>query len=113
MTSNQRLSFYTDIGMSFGYGRNLTRDTENLDEIEKEFSDQFVFGAGLSPGITFFAVENFALEAGVNLIGYRLNVENATDGNGVESRKVEHDVSFRVNILTLNVGVAYFFGTKK
>ena len=112
MTKNQRLSFYNDIGMSFGYGRTLTRDTENIDEIEKLYSDQFVFGLGLSPGITFFAVENFAMEVGINVIGYRLNIENSIDGNGVESRKVENDVSFRVNLLSLNIGMAYYFGTK-
>ena len=109
LTKNERLSFYNDFGMTFGYGRTLTRDTENVDEIEKKFSDQFVFGVGLSPGITYFAIENFALEAGVNLIGYRMNIEQATDGNGVETRKVEHDVNFKINLLTLNVGVSYFF----
>ena len=109
LTKNQRLSFYNDFGMTFGFGQGLTRDTQNLDEIEKESSDEFVFGIGLSPGVTFFAIENFALEAGVNLVGYRLNVENSTDGDGLESRTVEHDVSFQLNLLSLNIGLAYYF----
>lgn len=109
LTSNQRLSFYTDMGLSFGYGQALKRDTENIDEIETLSGDQFVFGAGISPGIIFFAMENFAFEAGLNLIGYRLNIENSTDGYGVESRIVEHDVNFRLNVLSVNIGIAYYF----
>ncbi len=112
LTRNQRLSFYNDIGVSFGYGRTLVRDTQNLDEIDKEFGDQFIFGIGMSPGVTFFLVQNFALEAGINIIGYRLNIENIEDGQGLETRRVEHDVSFKLNLLSLNLGLAYFIGTK-
>ncbi len=113
LSKSQRLSLYNDIGMSFGFGNSLTRDVQNLDEIEQDKGRQFVFGIGLSPGVTFFVVENFAFEVGINLIGYQLNVENATDQDGVESRRVEHDVNFQVNLLSLNLGVAYFIGTKK
>ena len=113
LSKSQRLSLYNDIGMSFGFGNSLTRDVQNQDEIIQDKGRQFVFGIGLSPGVTFFVVENFAFEVGINLIGYQLNVENATDQTGVESRRVEHDVNFQVNLLSLNLGVAYFIGTKK
>ena len=113
LTANQRLSFYNDLGIGVGFGRSLSRDTMNQDEIQKQYGEQFLFGIGLTPGITYFAVENVALEVGINLIGYQLNIENLEDGDGVESRKVEHDVSFRINLLSLNLGIAYFFGTKK
>lgn len=109
LSKNHRLSFYNDIGVSFGYGKGLTRNTENNDEIDKEYSTQYSIAAGISPGITFFAVENFAIEAGANIIGYRFNVLESTNGEGVNSRKLEHDVNFRLNILSLNIGATYFF----
>lgn len=106
---NNRLSFYNDFGLSFTYGKALEREVQNFDEIEKRYSNQFAFGAGISPGISFFAVENFAIEAGANLIGYRLNLINSTDGQGVETKKIEHDVNFKLNILSLNIGATYYF----
>ena len=113
LTKNQRLSLYNDVGFSFRFGRSLTRDIEKQDEIEQTKGKQFVFGVGLTPGVTFFVMENFAFEIGINVMGYRLNIEDSTFNNEVESRRVEHDVNFRINILSLNLGAAYYIGVLK
>ena len=109
LSKNERLSLYNDIGVSFGYGRSLKRETQEMDEIYSQFSDRMTFGIGFSPGITYFAFENFAFEAGLNLMGYRMNIEKSTDGDGIKSKKVEHDVNLRLNLLSLKMGVSYFF----
>lgn len=110
LTSNERLSFYTELGVTFGGGNTLTRDIKNLDQIDKVYTTNFNFRIGLSPGITFFAMENFALEVGLDVLGYELNSSKTTKNDIEESSKVRQNVDFNINILSLNIGLAYYFG---
>ena len=114
LTKNNRLSFFNEIGMGLGFGKSLARDTRKLDEVNKTYTDEFTFTAGLSPGITFFAIENFAFEVQLNnLIGYELQISNK-DTNAIEESKVTTpNVNFNINLLSLNLGLAYYFRSKK
>ena len=114
LTKNKRLSFFNELGVGFGFGNTLTRDTKNIDEISKTYTDEFSFTVGLSPGITFFAIENFAFEVQLNnLIGYELQVSNKTSDAAEESKVTTHNVNFNIDLLSLNLGLAYYFGSKK
>ena len=114
LTKNNRLSFFNELGLGFGFGNTVTRDTKNLDEINKTYTDEFAFTAGISPGITFFAIENFAFEVQLNnLIGYELQVSNKTTNESEESKVTTHNVNFNIDLLSLNLGLAYYFGAKK
>ncbi len=109
VTSNQRLSFFMQFGFGLGGGNGLLRETRNLDEIRKVSTEQFRFTLGLTPGITFFAVENFAFEVGINVLGYELRrIETITDEieTSVDTR---HNVNLKLNLLSLNIGLAYYF----
>ena len=105
LTENERLSFYNDFGLTFGYGRSVIHDMEKMD---KKFSDQFSIGLGLSPGFTFFVMEKLALDAGVNLIGFRVIIDNSTD-NKAENRVFEQDDNFKIDFLSPKIGISYFF----
>ncbi|MCG8307257.1 MAG: hypothetical protein MI975_07670 [Cytophagales bacterium] len=114
LTKNNRLSFFNELGLGVGFGKTVTRDTRNKDEINKSHTDEFAFTAGISPGITFFAIENFAFEIQLNnLIGYKLQVSNKTTNETEESKITTHNVNFNIDLLSLNLGLAYYFGTKK
>ena len=114
LTKNQRLSFFNELGIGFGFGNTVTRDTKNLDEISKTYTDEFAFTAGISPGITFFAIENFAFEVQLNnLIGYELKISNKNTNDMEESKVTTHNVNFNIDLLSLNLGLAYYFGAKK
>ena len=91
----------------------LTRNTKNLDEIEKIYSDEFNLRLGISPGITFFVIENFAFEVQLDVLGYELNVKNRKINDIEESRIVTNNVDFNINILTMKLGLAYYFGAGK
>ena len=113
LTANERLSFFTEIGLTLGVGNSLTRNTKNLDEVEKVFEDEFNLRVGISPGITFFAIENFAFEVQLDVLGYELNVKNR-EINGVEqSKDVRNNIDFNIDILSLKLGLAYYFGANK
>jgi hypothetical protein len=114
LTKNNRLSFFNELGLGFGFGNSVSRDTKNQDEINKSYTDEFAFTAGISPGITFFAIENFAFEIQLNnLIGYELQVSNKTTNESEESKVTTHNVNFNIDLLSLNLGLAYYFGSKK
>jgi len=114
LTKNNRLSFFNEIGLGFGFGNTITRDTKNQDEINKSYTDEFAFTAGISPGIAFFAIENFAFEIQLNnLIGYELQVSKKTSNETEEAKVTTHNVNFNIDLLSLNLGLAYYFGAKK
>ena len=113
LTKSERLSFFTEVGLSLGVGNTLTRNTKNLDEIEKIYSDEFNLRLGISPGITFFVIENFAFEVQLDVLGYELNVKNREINDIEESRIVTNNVDFNINILTMKLGLAYYFGAGK
>lgn len=113
LTSTERLSFFTELGVSFGKSTTLTRDIKNIDEIDKSYATNYNFRVGISPGVTFFAMENFAFEVQLNVLGYELNVTDKTTNDIDDSRKVRQNVDFNINILSLDLGLAYYFGAKK
>lgn len=113
LTENERLSFFTEVGLSLGIRNGLTRNTKNLDEIETVYNDEFNLRLGISPGITFFAIENFAFEIQLDVLGYELKVKNS-EINGVEqSKDVRNNMDFNIDILSLKLGLAYYFGANK
>lgn len=113
LSKNERLSFFTEIGLTFGNSNSLTRNTKNLDEVEKIYGSDFNFRIGLSPGITFFAMENFAFEIQLNVLGYDLSVSEKSKNNGPKSREVRQNVDFNINLLSVQLGLAYYFGANK
>ncbi len=108
LTQNERLSFFTTAGLTIGKSNTLKRDTKNTDEIEKSFSENFNFRVGLSPGVTFFAMENFALEIQLDVVGYEYKVEKKTKNETQTSRDVRHNVDFKLNLLSVKLGVSYY-----
>jgi len=110
LTANERLSFFTEIGLTFGGGNKVTRETKNIDEIDKTFTKNFNFKVGISPGVTFFAMENFALEVQLDVLGYELNTSKNTVNGIEESSITRQNIDFKIDILSLNLGLAYYFG---
>lgn len=113
LTDNERLSFFTEVGLTFGFGNTLRRTVRDLDVVDKIYSSDFNFRVGISPGITFFALENFAFEIQLNVLGYELQVRDQKVNDGVESREIRQNVDFNIDLLSLNLGLAYYFGSKR
>jgi hypothetical protein len=114
LTPNERLSFYSEIGFTLGGSSSLTRDIRNIDEINRTYKTEFLFGLGLSPGVTFFAMENFAFEVQLkNVLGYEIKVAKSSTNDGPESKQMRQNVDFNINLLSLELGLAYYFGADK
>ena len=113
LTANERLSFFTELGLTFGRSNSLERRIKNLDEVDKSYSTDYNFRLGISPGVTFFALESFALEVQLNVLGYELRVSDKSRNEEDPSRQVRHNVDFNIDILYLELGLAYYLGSKK
>lgn len=113
LTDNNRLSFFTELGVRFGFGNSLQRSIRNVDQVEKTYSSDFDFRVGISPGITFFVMESFAFEIQLDVLGYELQVKNKSVNDGVPSKDVRQNVDFQIDLLSLQLGLAYNFGSKK
>ena len=113
LTANERLSFFTTVGVTLGKSNTVKRETKNFDEVEKSFTENYNLRAGISPGVSFFAMENFALEVQLDVLGYELNVENKVKNDLERSRDVRQNVDFKLNILSVKVGLAYYIMNNK
>lgn len=108
LTANERLSFFTDIGLTFGGSSTVSRDVKNIDEIDKTYAKNFNFRAGISPGVIFFAMENFALEIQLDVLGYELNTSTKTTNGGDESKTIRQNIDFNIELLSLKLGLSYY-----
>ena len=113
LSKNHRISFFNEIKMDFGFGNTDSYRLENGQITEQETSDTFLFGIGLSPGINFFAIENFAFEIQLDVLGYQYERTETVEDTGEVTVSDSHNVNFTLNLLSLNFGLAYYFGAKK
>ncbi|MFV0345544.1 MAG: hypothetical protein ACK5IQ_04765 [Bacteroidales bacterium] len=114
LTKNKRLSFYNKIGVGLSWGNTLERNTGSQGEISKKYDDNFGVSAGISPGITFFVIQNFAFEVELqNMLGYQYESVKSTSNDDVVSRRSTNQVSFDIDLLSLKLGLAYYFNRPK
>ena len=112
LSKNQRLSFFNEVKMDFGFGDSDTKSFENGEGTESETTNDFLFGIGISPGVTFFALESFAFEIQLDVLGYEYEKSTSIDNEGNEFTTDSHNVNFTLDLLSLNFGLAYYFGAK-
>jgi hypothetical protein len=112
LSKNQRLSFFNEIKMDFGFGDTVVKSFNNQELTEQENTDEFKFGIGISPVINFFAIENFAFEIQLDVLGYEYERSTTIDNEGNELITDSHNVDFKLDLLSLNFGLAYYFGAK-
>ena len=113
LTKNQRLSLFVAVGLNFGMSNTLTRNTSNIDNVTKNYSTEYDFGAGINPGVTFFAMEAFAFEVGLTILSYNINMVDSQEGVEIQSRDVNQNISLDIDLLTLKLGLAYYIGANK
>jgi hypothetical protein len=109
---SQRLSLYVDLGVNFNWGNTVKRDYYDDGTITKSFADNYAFGVGVNPGVTFFVMQNFAIELGLNVLGYNYTVNKIKNDDGPDSVDQSHEIDFKLNLLKLNMSLTYYIGAK-
>ena len=79
-----------------------------IDKIEGDFID---IELGVSPGLVLFFDRHWAFETTVDIAGFstRIEEEVVNDDQDNRQRVVESAIDLRINLLQLNLGVAYYF----
>ena len=109
---SERLSFFVGLGVNFGLETTNTRNTKYVDEITKSYITVYNFGLNITPGITFFAMENFAVELGLNIFGYNVSISDTKNDGSDLGRVVKQKLDLSINLLTIELGLSYYFGAK-
>lgn len=102
-----RVKVFNQTGIIFKVGEELKRVYNETDE-DKIKSDYFEIGIGIQPGIAFFIDRVASVEASINLLGWNTKIEKSITNDDEESRVITNDVSFSINVLSLNIGVGIY-----
>lgn len=98
----------TELGFTFGESLQRIYSIDNVDKIESDF---FEFDLGVSPGVVLFFTKNWAFETRVNVAGLSTRSEKkiTNDDEANRQRIRETNIDLKLNLLALNLGVAYYF----
>lgn len=107
---NGKLQILVQTELNLTYGESLERVfyTNEIDKIEGNF---FEGRLGVSPGAILFFDRYWAFETTVGLAGLSVRVEEEVTNNNEEDRErvVQSGINLQLNLLQLNLGVAYYF----
>ncbi len=109
ISKNKRFNIYNDTELSFGFGNQVNREETDPDNVEKFYEKQFITRLGISPGINVFIVKKFSFEMGLNLIGLEYEKIKKKFGEDKEGSVENFDFDFKISLLSLNFGLAYYF----
>jgi len=112
LSKNHRINFFNELKIKLGFGDGESTRNENGVQTEIANQESFTLGIGFSPGITFYAIESFAFEVQLDVLGYEYYTTTTTDQSGKETTYQTHNVNFTLNLLSLNFGLSYYFGAK-
>lgn len=98
----------TELGVTFGESLQRITRIDDVDKIEGSF---FESRLGVSPGVILFFNRHWAFETTVGLAGLSVRVEDevTNDNENDRQRVVQSDIDLQINLLQLNLGVAYYF----
>jgi hypothetical protein len=98
----------TNFRISMGESLNRLYYAEESDKIEGKL---FEAALGIQPGVLLFFDQNWAFETSVGLIGLttRTTREITNNDRDNQAKIIESGIDLKINILTLNLGVARYF----
>jgi hypothetical protein len=110
---NGTFYLFNETNLEFSYGREV-RQIEDADDINRIVRDTYELKLGIQPGISAFITDLVAVEVGTSVLGlsskYTQIVENGDEEN--EGYKFENEVSFEIDLLSLFLGITFYFPVK-
>lgn len=104
-----RFALFLQTGVDFGYGK-AVREVTLANDIDRTVTRSYALDVGLQPGLMVFIEEGAAVEVSVNVLGlsskwgdYEFN-DGERDGNTSSV-----DLDFTIRVITLYIGISYYF----
>lgn len=94
---SQILSLYVDLGVIFGWENTVFKGFHEDDTITKSYSDSYAFGIRIDPNITFFVMENFAIELDISILGYNYEMCKTTENELSGQKNVSQSIDLKLN----------------
>lgn len=110
--SSKRFAMFTELQALGGYAQSETYKLTDLDK-HGTYQDIYTFEIGVVPGIMAFFTDNVALEVSVGLIGLNYNKIIQNTNQVGRSEMESSGANFKVNLLNLNLGLAFYLPTGK
>ena len=104
---SKRFAIFNEVRLSAGGGQSKTISGEG-DNVSGSYQDIFELELGVIPGITAFISDNVAVEASVNVLGLSYNKYDQTRDQVYKGSLESTGVNFKVDILSINIGVSFY-----
>jgi hypothetical protein len=97
----------TELGITFGESLERVFYATEMDRIDGNFVE---INLGVNPGLVMFFTRNWSFEVTVGAAGLRTRIDESVLNNdeGTKQRVESTDIDLQLNILQLNLGVAYY-----
>ena len=106
-------SLFNETNLEFTYGSEV-RQVDKTDDINRTVSDSYQLKLGIQPGITAFITDLVSFEVGTSILGlsskYTTTTLNGDEDN--QGTRFSNDVSFEIDLLSLFLGITFYFPVK-
>ncbi len=107
-----RFKAFAQTNLGFAYGQGLRRTYTDENDSKTDYKKMEVTIA-VQPGIAVFVADFMTVELSINLIGFTSTLEKSTLNNTYESTKKTNTVDFDINVLSMQIGLGFYFNSKK
>ena len=104
---------FNETNLEFTYGSGVQQIT-TVEDVERNTSDVYALKLGIQPGIAAFITDVVSVEVGTSVLGLSSEYTRTTT-NGVEEDEGytwSNEVSFEIDLLSLFLGLTFYFPTK-
>ena len=104
---------FNETNLEFTYGSGVNQ-VNAIEDIERKTTDSFALKLGIQPGIAAFITDVVSVEVGTSVLGLSSEYTRTTT-NGIEEDEGytwSNEVSFEIDLLSLFLGLTFYFPTK-
>ena len=104
---------FNETNLEFTYGSGV-QQVNTVEDINRNTTDSYALKLGIQPGITAFITDVVSVEVGTSVLGLSSEYTRTTT-NGIEEDEGytwSNEVSFEIDLLSLFLGLTFYFPTK-
>ena len=110
---NGTFCLFNETNLEFTYGSSL-RQVENSEDVTRTSGKSYQLKLGIQPGISAWVTKGVAVEVGTSLLGLssKYTTEIVNDDESNESYTYSNEVSFKIDLLSLFLGINFYIPVK-
>lgn len=108
LNANRRFNLVVQTELGFAIDQSIEETNAN-EIITRKLTKEWSVGLGVRPGLLAFIVNNFAVEASVNIAGIGVTVKEVNQTDEPDVNVSSANLDLKIDLLQLNLGfIAYF-----